>query len=75
VKTNGHVRLRTWLDDVAKQDQNWLAAALDISPAHLSMILSGTRQPSVTLASKIWQLTGIAAAEFREDLAAIGGLR
>lgn len=49
-----------------KHTQEWLAAQLGISKSHMSMILSGQRRPSLTLALKLEELTGVPVREFAE---------
>ena len=56
-------RLRCYLKK-QRLTQSALAAELGISNAHLSELLSGQKYPSLTLASRIQNITGIPAAEF-----------
>ena len=56
-------RVRTWLKRRDKT-QEWLADELGISQAHLSMILSGARTPSLSVASLLETKTGIPARDF-----------
>jgi len=46
--------------------QTALAASLDISNGHLSDLLSGRSMPSLALAVRIENLTGIPARDFAE---------
>lgn len=48
------------------KSQNDLAREIGISPAYLSMILAGKRRPSLPLAFKLEEFTGIPAEEFVE---------
>lgn len=43
--------------------QREVAERLGITEGHLSLIVNGKRQPSLTLAVKISELTGISSAE------------
>lgn len=49
-----------------KRTQVWLAGQLGISTSHLSMILSGTRRPSLVLALRLEEATGVSVREFAE---------
>lgn len=49
-----------------KRNQEWLAAQLGISRSYLSMILSGQRRPSLPLAVKLEEMTGVKMREFAE---------
>lgn len=40
--------------------QQWLAEQLDVDQSHISLITSGQRQPSLPLAVRIRDLTGVA---------------
>lgn len=57
--------MRAFLKTEGKS-QGWLARELGVSSAYLSMILSGRRHPSLTVASKLEAVTGIPAREFAE---------
>ena len=46
------------------RSQNQLARDLGISQAHLSQILTGIRSPSLRVASRLEDATGIPAREF-----------
>lgn len=48
------------------KSQNDLAREIGITPAYFSMILSGDRRPSLPIAIKLEQFTGIPAEEFAE---------
>ena len=48
------------------QSQNGLAREMGITPAYFSMILAGERRPSLPVAIKLEQFTGIPAEEFAE---------
>ena len=41
-----------------------LAEQVGISGAHLSQILSGDEQPSLTVAAKLQDITGVSARDF-----------
>ena len=56
-------RMRAWLKRHG-MTQASLCAELSISPAHLSQILSGTRTPSLELAFRLQERTGISARSF-----------
>jgi transcriptional regulator with XRE-family HTH domain len=60
VDLNAHVRLREWMDR-SRLSQTVLCGRLGISDAHMSRLLSGERTPSLALAGKIADLTGIPA--------------
>lgn len=49
-----------------KKDQRWLAAELGVSPAYVSMLLAGKRSPSLTIAGRLEDITGIPARAFAE---------
>lgn len=55
--------LRNWLNKKQKDDpsktQAWLASELDLSTSFLSELLSGQAVPSLPLAIRIEELTGI----------------
>lgn len=56
-------QIRAWLRE-SRMTQQELAAAVDITPAHLSQILNGHRSPSLRLAVRLEQVTSLAAAEW-----------
>jgi transcriptional regulator with XRE-family HTH domain len=58
VSINPHDELRQWLDRTGRRHTQ-VAIALGISKAHLSNLQSGLRQPSLPLAKRIAELTGI----------------
>ncbi len=60
---SGPAQLRSYLTK-HRQTQTELAAELGISNAHLSEVLSGHVQPSLTLAVRVENLTGIPARDF-----------
>jgi transcriptional regulator with XRE-family HTH domain len=49
-----------------KHTQQWLAGQLGISKSHMSQILSGQRRPSLTLALRLEELTGVPVRDFAE---------
>ncbi len=51
----------------ARKTQFWLAAEIGIAPSHLSDILSGHRSPSLSVATRLEDATGIPAREFLAD--------
>ncbi len=58
-------RLQKWLDEQG-QSQVWLAEQLGVTPSMVSQILSGDRSPSLKLAARIEDLTGIPTREFAQ---------
>lgn len=56
-------RVRSWLDGQGKS-QKWLAAQVGVHPAYLANILAGSRCPSLAVAKKLEDITGIPAGEF-----------
>jgi DNA-binding XRE family transcriptional regulator len=59
-------RVRVWLDE-RRKTQRWLAATLGVSEQYLTYILNGKSCPSLPLAARLEQLTGIPAAMFCPD--------
>jgi plasmid maintenance system antidote protein VapI len=57
-KRTGAAMLRTWLHD-QRQPQTVLAAELGISDAHLSELLREKVRPSLDLAGRIENVTGV----------------
>lgn len=50
--------------------QRWLARRLGVSPQYIAMILNGRRTPSLVLAKRLEDLTGIRATDFIHSRAA-----
>ncbi len=58
-------RLKKWLDE-QKCSQAWLAEQLGVTPSMVSQLLSGDRSPSLKIAARIEDLTGIPTRDFAE---------
>lgn len=56
-------QIHRWLRERGKT-QNWLAAEVGITPSYLSLILAGRREPSLRVAVRLEQVTGVSASEF-----------
>jgi transcriptional regulator with XRE-family HTH domain len=56
-------RLRAWLK-TSRRSQVSLAKELGISTPYISMLLAGQRTPSLPVAKRLQEITGIPAAEF-----------
>jgi transcriptional regulator with XRE-family HTH domain len=50
--------------------QRWLAQEIRVSPSYVAMILSGRRTPSLPVAKRLQDLTGIPATDFIRPRAA-----
>jgi plasmid maintenance system antidote protein VapI len=58
-------RVVQWLhDQQPPRTQMWLAKQLKVSPQYVAMILNGRRTPSLPIALRLEDLTGIPAKEF-----------
>jgi transcriptional regulator with XRE-family HTH domain len=64
----GREQLREWLTE-QKLSQKAFAEQLGIHETHLSAILSGRDFPSLSLAARIEDLTGITGTDFAEEAA------
>ena len=55
--------IKLWL---FKHDRNieWLAQQVGVSASYITMILAGRRTPSLKLAKKLAETTGVAATKF-----------
>jgi transcriptional regulator with XRE-family HTH domain len=62
-------RIRTWLRGRG-QSQQWLADELGITASYVAMILNGRRTPSLPVAKRLEDLTGIPATAFIRSRAA-----
>jgi len=67
--SSGAIRLLRWLRE-QDRTQRWLAAALRVSPAYVAMIVNGRRTPSLRIAKRIQDVTGIPAIDFVHSRAA-----
>jgi len=56
-------RLRAWLK-TSRRSQRSLAQELGVSPAYIAMILASKRTPSLPIAKRLQDVTGIPAPEF-----------
>jgi transcriptional regulator with XRE-family HTH domain len=56
-------RLRAWLK-ASRRSQASLAQELGISTPYISMLLAGQRTPSLPVAKRLQEISGIPAAEF-----------
>lgn len=56
-------RVTAWLLE-RKRTQRWLAAKLGCTPTYVTLLLSGQRTPSLAMAKRIQQITGIPATDF-----------
>lgn len=65
--------LSKWID-ASGRTQRDVARELSISDNHLSMMLSGSRQPSLDLAVRIEALTGVKVAMWTLDQANEGAV-
>ncbi len=63
VKTTIKSRVGAWLLE-RQQTQRWLAEMVHVTPAYLAMILNRQRTPSLPVAKRLQDLTGIAATDF-----------
>lgn len=61
-----HKRVDAWLRKRG-QNQNDLADAVGIRASHLSMILTGSRAPSLRVAKRLQEITRIRATAFVSD--------
>jgi len=62
-------RLRVWLK-ASKRSQSSLARELRISPGYITMLLAGARTPSLEVAKRLQDVTGIPATAFIRKRAA-----
>ncbi len=63
IVTRKHQRIRAQLKR-QKHSQKWLATRLGISPSYVSMLISGQRQPSLALALRLSEETGVPVSDF-----------
>ena len=69
VNTPIRARVTDWLRE-RRHTQRWLARRLRVSPSYVAMILNGRRTPSLLLAKRLQDLTGIPATDFIRSRAA-----
>jgi transcriptional regulator with XRE-family HTH domain len=62
-------RIHTWLR-AGGHNQRWLAGELGITASYVTMILNGRRTPSLQVAKRLEDLTGIPATAFIRSRAA-----
>lgn len=55
--------IKVWLYQHGRT-QAWLADKIGVSSNYVTMILSGTRTPSLRVAKRLQEVTGISAVEF-----------
>jgi len=65
IATDTETRLQAWVRR-RKKTKKEIAEEFGISAPYLSMILSGARTPSLTVAARLEDVTGIPAREFVE---------
>jgi transcriptional regulator with XRE-family HTH domain len=61
--TTGRRRLEAWLK-ASRQSRRSLARDIRVSPGYVTHLLTGTRTPSLRIAKRLQDLTGIPAADF-----------
>ena len=62
-------RMLRWLGKRG-HTQRWLAREIHVSPSYVAMILNGRRTPSLLIATRLQELTGIPAKDFNHSRAA-----
>jgi transcriptional regulator with XRE-family HTH domain len=62
-------RIQLWLRD-GRHTQRWLAQQLGVTPTYVSMLLNARRTPSLRIAKRLEDLTGIPAIAFVQSRAA-----
>jgi len=67
--SRGARQLQAWLEK-RQQTQRWLADLLRVSPAYVAMIFNGRRSPSLRMAKRFQDVTGIPATDFIQSRAA-----
>jgi transcriptional regulator with XRE-family HTH domain len=63
VKASSQQRLRAWLK-AARRTQRSLAEELGVSPPYIAMLIAGERTPSLPVAKRLQEITGIPATQF-----------
>jgi transcriptional regulator with XRE-family HTH domain len=63
VKSTSRQRLRAWLK-AARRTQRSLADELGVTPPYVAMLIAGDRTPSLYVAKRLQEITGIPATEF-----------
>lgn len=56
-------RIQGWLG-TGGHTQRWLARQVGVTPQYVAMILNGRRTPSLVVAKRLQDLTGIPATDF-----------
>jgi transcriptional regulator with XRE-family HTH domain len=62
-KTTGQRRLVAWLK-TSRQSQRALAREIQVSPGYVTHLIKGVRTPSLRVAKRLQDLTGIPATDF-----------
>jgi transcriptional regulator with XRE-family HTH domain len=58
-------RLRAWLK-AARRSQRSLAAEIQVTPGYITMLMAGDRIPSLAVAKRLQDVTGIPATDFHQ---------